>query len=130
MSAKKVIEVVLREPVRSQGGSGPKIVRVSKRSAKPLQVILGFKRTDIVYWEELLDPSIMQITFNECVVGIKCDKPELINAEIHGAVSSDYSHKDQIQYVCKYSGEVLFASCKEGVWIVTANCSGMEHPCL
>lgn len=71
----------------------------------------------------------MQITFNDCVVGIKCDTPELINAEIRG-VHTDYSHNDQIQYVCKYSGEVHDAQCKNGVWIGITICSGMEHPQL
>lgn len=56
-----------------------------------------------------------------------CNRPEIINANIEGAVKQSYSDNEKVQYVCTYSQEVHEAKCEESVWTGITNCSGMEH---
>ncbi|XP_029684600.1 complement factor H isoform X13 [Takifugu rubripes] len=55
-----------------------------------------------------------------------CNRPELMDANIRGAVKQSYSNNEKIQYVCTYSQEVHEAKCEEGVWTGITNCSEAE----
>uniref|UniRef100_A0A674NR54 Sushi domain-containing protein n=1 Tax=Takifugu rubripes TaxID=31033 RepID=A0A674NR54_TAKRU len=55
-----------------------------------------------------------------------CNRPELMDANIRGAVKQSYSNNEKIQYVCTYSQEVHEAKCEEGVWTGITNCSGLK----